>query len=200
MSIGLKIQGLDQLLKRVERMSVAVREEVNEEMLAGAYEMNNEAINNIRRNNSIGFSGGLIRDQQVVRVARREFEVKNSAPYAPFVEFGTGRRANPPAEWAAYAATFKGKRIPGPGGDFFERIVMWVKAKGLTGRYSTKTRRRLGSKATKDKEDRELAYFIWRSILVNGAHPHPFQYPAFKKVGPQIVINIKRVIRRSIKQ
>jgi hypothetical protein len=114
------------------------------------------------------------------------------------VEFGTGLRANPPAEWSAYAMTFKGTGIPGPGGDFFERLVLWVRAKGISGRYSVKTRRRLGNVVSQAEEDYEVAYSIYLSILKNGTHPHPFQYPAFKKVGPRIVKNIKNVVRRSM--
>jgi len=200
MSIGLKIEGLDKLLRRVEKMDIAVRQEVNNEMMAGAHEMNNEAVLNIRKNGSIGFSGGLIRDQQVAKIGPRSYEVRNSAPYAPFVEFGTGLRASPPAEWAAYAMTFKGTRIPGPGGDFFERIVLWVRAKGLSGTYSIKTRRRTGTnKVRQAEQDFEVAFLIYLSILKNGAYAHPFQYPAFKKVGPKILESVKRVIRRSVK-
>lgn len=199
MAGGIQITGLENLINKIGRIEFALREEVGAEISAGAYEMNAEAARNIKKNDSIGFSGGLFRDQQVVKEDDNTYLVINFAPYAAFVEFGTGARANPPGEWAEYALTFKGKGIPGGGNDFFQRIYLWVKAKGMTGRYSTKTRRRLGKKSQQEQEDRTLAYLIMRTILKYGSHSHPFLYPAFKTVGPKIIDNIKKVLDKAIK-
>lgn len=198
MAKGFEIQGLNELLIKLNTIDHAIREDVNDEMKAGAIEMNNEAVKNIRSNNSIGISGGLFRDQQMVQVDDHTFEVVNSAPHAAFVEYGTGARANPPAEWAANASTFKGYRPPGAGNDFLMRIVAWVRAKGLSGRYSVKTRRRQGNKINREAEDMAIAYPIYRSILKNGAYSHPFLYPAFIKVGPKIVENVKKILNKAI--
>lgn len=198
-SLGIQIQNLDKLLARIENVKVALQQEVGNELKAGAYEMNAEAARNINRNNSIGFSGGLQRDQQVIEKGPLEYYVVNVSPYGAFVEFGTGARANPPSDWSAYAATFKGRKIPGSG-DMFGRIYLWVRAKGITGRYSVKTRRRLGNKSQQEQEDKQAAYLIMRSILKNGAYPHPFLYPAFIKVGPQIKRRIRNIIQKSIRK
>lgn len=198
--LGIQIQNLDKLLARIDKVKVALQQEVGNELKAGAYEMNAEAARNINRNNSIGFSGGLQRDQQVIEKGPLEYYVANVAPYAGFVEYGTGARSNPPAEWSAYAAKFKGRKIPGPGGDMLNRIYLWVRAKGITGRYSVKTRRRLGKKSQQEQEDKQVAYLIMRSILKNGAYPHPFLYPAFIKVGPQIKRRIRNIIQKSIRK
>lgn len=199
MAKGIQITGLQNLINKIGRIEFAMREEVNAEIAAGAYEMNAVAANNIQKNNSIGFSGGLFRDQQVVKENESTYLVTNLAPYAAFVEFGTGARANPPADWSEYALTFKGKHIAGPGGDFFERIYLWVKAKGLAARYKTpSSRRRLGTKSLQEQEDRSLAYVIMRSIMRNGAYAHPFLYPAFKATSPKIIQNVKKALERAI--
>lgn len=196
--LGVEIQNLDKLLARVDKVKIALQKEVDAELKAGAHEMNAEAARNINRNNSIGFSGGLQRDQQVITKGLGEYYVANLAPYAAFVEFGTGAKAKPPAEWSAYAAKFKGKGIPG-GGKMLERLTLWVRAKGIAGRYSVKTRRRLGKRSKQDQEDHEVAYLIMLSILKNGASPHPFLYPAFIKVGPEIKKRIRIIIQKSLR-
>jgi hypothetical protein len=198
MASGITIKGLDKVLSRINKLEGALRQEVNNEINAGVVRMNAEAIRNIKTNNSVGFSGGLWHSQVIVREDDNTFSVVNTAPYAAFVEFGTGRRADPPAEWADLAATFKGRSIPGAGGTMFDRIKLWVRAKGISGRYSVKTRRRVGNRSTQDAEDSAVAWLIMRSIIINGIHPHPFLYPAFVKVSPEIVRNIERVINRAI--
>lgn len=199
MAKGIQITGLQNLINKIGRIDFAMREEINAEIAAGAYEMNTVAANNIQKNGSIGFSAELFKDQQVVKENDSTYLVTNLAPYAAFVEFGTGARANPPGEWSEYALTFKGKRIAGPGGDFFERIYLWVRAKGLAARYKTpSSRRRLGSKSLQEQEDRSLAYVIMRSIMRNGAYSHPFLYPAFKVISPKIIENVKKVLKRAI--
>lgn len=196
--LGVEIQNLDKLLARIDNVKLVLKKEVDEELRAGAFEMNAEAVRNINRNNSIGFSGGLQRDQQVIKKGFGEYYVANLAPYAGFVEFGTGAKSKPPSEWSAYAAKFKGKGIPG-GGKMLDRITLWVRAKGIAGRYSVKSRKRLGKRSKQDEEDRQVAYLIMLSILKNGASPHPFLYPAFIKVGPEIKRRIRSIIQKSLR-
>lgn len=203
MATGITLKGYDRLLKRVATLPVKVQEEVNIEIRKNAYEMNAQAVRNIKANDSIGASGGgggLIGSQVVTPIHDGNFvgwSVLNTAPYAAFVEFGTGKRVRVPAEWKDYAATFKGT---GRGNldDFLANIIAWVRAKGLSGRYSTKTQIRLGSRSTQEDEDRAIAYPIFRSILENGAHPHPFLYPAFVQQRPKIIKSIREAVKRAM--
>lgn len=112
-----------------------------------------------------------------------------NAPYAAFVEFGTGKYAaqyvsSLPEDWQTYAAQFKGQK----GGSFAEmvkRIAEWIDRKSiyadtaLHGTFSVKTRRRTGNKVNNKNADLQLAYVIARSILINGIHAQPYLYPAY---------------------
>lgn len=114
--------------------------------------------------------------------------ITSHAPYSAYVEFGTGVYAaqyvsSLPADYQTFAAQFKrGRRWPP-----IKLIAEWVKRKGLAGTYSVKTKRRTGSRATRQKEDLQLAYVIARAIFKKGIHPHPFMIPALIDQQPKIV-------------
>lgn len=79
------------------------------------------------------------------------------APYAAYVEFGTGTKVKVPAELKDVAERFRG----GTGGSFedgLEAIEEWCKRKGLP---------------------KEAAYPIFMSILRYGIEAQPYLYPAF---------------------
>lgn len=115
-------------------------------------------------------------------------QITSRAPHSAWIEFGTGKYAAQyvstlPAEYAAYAAQFKtgSKKFPP-----IKVIAEWVKRKGLAGTYSIKTKRRTGNKATREKQDLQVAYLIARAIFINGVHPHPFMIPALIAQAPKI--------------
>ena len=49
-----------------------------------------------------------------------------------------------------------------------EPLIAWVRKKGLSGAYSLKTRRRLGSKTTQAEQDKSMAYMIALKIKHHG--------------------------------
>lgn len=113
-----------------------------------------------------------------------------NAPYAAFVEFGTGKFASQyvsslPDDWRTYAAQFKGLKGPGTFDDMVKRIAEWIGRKSiyadtaLHGTFSVKTRKRTGNKANNKQADLSLAYVIARSIMINGIHAQPYLYPAY---------------------
>lgn len=111
--------------------------------------------------------------------------------YAPFMEFGTKGKYTPIPGTEQIAAAFKGYK----GGDFQEllrMIVRWVARKGISGRYSVKTRKRLGSKVDKYAEDYAAAWPIALSVLRNGIKPHPFFFKQQQVIWPKLVEQIKR--------
>jgi hypothetical protein len=118
--------------------------------------------------------------------------------YAAFMEFGTkGKyRAIPGTE--EIAASFKGYK----GGDFMEllrSIAAWVKRKGIAGRYSVKTRKRVGNKSDRQKEDLSAAWPIALSILKNGINPHPFFYKQTEIVWPKMISRIEKALKNQTK-
>lgn len=127
--------------------------------------------------------------------------------YAAYVEFGTRRFAAEwvatlPPTWQALAAQSKG----GTGGSFaelVERITLWVHRKGLgtgfagdigvAGTYSTKTRKRTGSKSTQEMQDKQVAYLITRKILREGIPAQPFLYPAVNECTPLLLKELSEI-------
>jgi hypothetical protein len=106
-----------------------------------------------------------------------------NAPYAAYVEFGTGKYAAEqvskyPADYQKFASQFKGK---GGGGfkDFIRLLTEWVRRKGIDKKHPERT-----------------AYAIAISILRNGVHPHPFMIPALINQQKEIVNDIKTLLNR----
>lgn len=120
--------------------------------------------------------------------------------YAAYIEFGTRKFASSyvptlPQNWQDIASKAKGKSNSGDFYDFVLAIAMWVKRKGITARYSVKTRKKL--KSTKADEERELnaAWKIAWSIFKNGIRPRPFLYPSVNKNYPKLMQDIKDVLK-----
>lgn len=122
-------------------------------------------------------------------------KVTVNAFYAPAVEFGTGKYAAQyvarlPADWQTYAAQFKGKMPKGSLEDFLQKMIEWVKRKGLIG-LTKSGNRRSGKKA--NEEAYNLAYVIVINILRNGIHPHPFLFPSYEEVLKDIEAKIRGI-------
>lgn len=114
--------------------------------------------------------------------------------YAPFIEFGTKGKYKPIPGTEDLAAQFKGYK----GGDFMEMlrmIVRWVKRKGISGRYSVKTRKRIGNKIDRLAEDYAAAWPIAMSILRKGIKPHPYFFKQQETVWPEMVSRIEKVLK-----
>lgn len=62
-----------------------------------------------------------------------------------------------------------------------EPLIRWVHLKRLSGIYSTKTKRRLGNKATQEEEDKAAAVMIRYKIAARGTKAQPFLLNAFNE-------------------
>lgn len=60
-------------------------------------------------------------------------------------------------------------------------LLVWVRARHLSGVYSLKSQRRLGGKATRAAQDLAAARGVQRAIWARGIKPHPALIPAFDK-------------------
>jgi hypothetical protein len=124
--------------------------------------------------------------------------IVSNAFYSPFMEFGTKGKYRPIPGTESIAVQFKGYK-GGDFGTFLRMITEWVRRKGITGRYSVKTRRRLGGKGQKADEDLRAAWPIAMSILKNGVSPHPFFFKQSDIVWPKMIRNIERRIKQESK-
>lgn len=67
-----------------------------------------------------------------------------------------------------------------------EQIIRWVRRKGIAGKYSIKTHKRLGNMVQQNDEDRQLALMIARSIAKKGTKGIKFFDIALKQAWPVI--------------
>lgn len=145
-----------------------------------------------------------------------EKRVTVNAPYAAYVEFGTGKLAAQyvaglPPDWQSFAAKYKGKTGKGSFKEFVKLIAEWIKRKGIGASYSTGIVKNKGGKkagyridlmkagtprrknlATIDRL--ALAYTIARSIFKRGIKPQPFLFTAYNNQAGQIVTDLESTL------
>lgn len=191
MAKGVEIKGLKELQAKIKALPKELKEEIGFEIEASALNIVAGAKRDVPKD-----LGQIANGISQKKNKDLEFEIVSSAPYSPYVEFGTGKKVNVPAEFSDYALQFKG----GNGGTWQEMlraITEWIKRKGLAGTYSVKTQKRTGKKADRNVEDIALAYVIARSILANGLDPRPFFFPNIQKEEPELIKRIKAIINNS---
>lgn len=185
----LEVKGLVQLQKRLNTIPAKIKKEVGGEIMDGARRINTKQVRLAPVD-----EGGIRQSTTVKKVNELETELVSPKHYTPFMEFGTKSRARIPSELQEYAKQFNLKG-PNIGFDaFFLIILAWVRRKGIAGRFSVKTKRRVGSKNQQLVEDFEVAWPIAMSILRKGVHPHPFFFQPFIEERESIVNKIKIVL------
>jgi len=141
--------------------------------------------------------GGLHSAISADNSAFLEKHISVNAFYAAFIEFGTGKYAaqyvsSLPNTWQQYAQQFRGQNGGGSLDDFLDKMIEWVKRKGIHGTTKSGNRRK-GKKA--DEDAYNIAYVIVISILRHGIHPHPFLYPALEQQRQIIVKEIEAYLK-----
>ena len=163
-----KVRGIEQAMKRMSEMPRRFETEIKSELRASADKIRSNAAKD-----APGDTGKIRNSIVVTKNSDVNYTVVVQNSYAAFQEWGTKSQTSVPPELQQYAAQFKG--IKGEGiVSPIDALQAWVKRKGIAGTYSTKSKRRQGSKATKEKQDRALAFIIWRKIKKYGIKPHPF--------------------------
>jgi hypothetical protein len=143
--------------------------EVGQELRLGAEEI--AAAAKIAAPGDVGTLRQLI---SVKKIDNFTFEVISGAEYSAFMEFGTLREVQVPAELQEYAAQFVGGNgIVGSGLSAKEAIFEWCRRKGI---------------------DKDAWYPIYMKIMRVGVHPHPFFFPAFNHYRPIIADRIKKLV------
>jgi hypothetical protein len=192
----LEVKGLDTLIKKMDKLAANVQKDVQAELNAWADATSTNAKSLVSANSSD--EGALLRSISPL-YGNGTASVVASAKYAAYIEFGTRKYAaayvgSLPADWQAYAATFKGKA----GGDYFEflnAILDWVQRKGITARYSVKTRKRLRNSKADDERLVDAAQAIALSILRNGIPAKPFLYPSVNKTLPTLKKKLRAIFK-----
>lgn len=190
-SFPFKINGLDKILALFDQLPKRMQRELYNELKVTAKEIRDGAkkaapVDERRLAQSIT-------DKEV---SKTQFEVIAQSLHAGYQEFGTKSKTVVPAGLESIAQGLKGA-VPGSG-SLFDAILGWVKRKGASGRFSVKTKRRLGSKATKEQEDRTAAYLISAKIRKYGIGPKPYFYkqipPAEAKLRQRVANMIQQIL------
>lgn len=107
---------------------------------------------------SVPVDEGTLRNSlRVEEFDKINYNAGTNLPYAPYIEFGTGRKVKIPAEFSEMARKARsGKK--GSFKDGLANIQRWCRRKGI---------------------DENLAYIIFVNILNNGMEAKPFMYPAY---------------------
>lgn len=187
----LEIRGLSNFQKKIKNLPARLQKEVAGEVEAATRQTNAQQLRLVPVD-----EGGLKQQTGIKKVEILEWELFSGKLYAPFVEFGTKTKVQVPAELKDFAIQFKGHGSTSFDFDeFLLSILGWVKRKGIAGRFSVKTRRRLGSKNQQFDEDFAAAYPIALSILKKGITPQPFFFPPFLTAKKKLIKNVQKIVK-----
>jgi len=119
----MNVEGVNELLKRLQRVGRQVEDDIEALTEATAYEISNKAAslapNGGVHSGSVGtYRGTLKGSMYTEKVGKMEYAVGSKASYAPYVEFGTGSRVQVPPGWEdlawSYYVNGKGYMFPQP--------------------------------------------------------------------------------------
>lgn len=141
------LKQIDSFGADAQRLAVAITNVTADDIVADA--QTKAPVNYGQLKQSIGHT--------TARVGYNKSFVFANAPYAPFVEFGTGAKVSIPKGFEQLASQFKGKGS-GNFDAFLDSIKDWCRKKGI---------------------DEKLAYIIAVSILKTGVKAQPFLIPSY---------------------
>lgn len=152
------IEGLPELLQDIDRFGEEIVSKVSAELRASAQLIVRNAIRKAPSN-----MGALRRGIGYKELDHLNFEIISSADYSAFVEWGTKKKVNVPAELANFAQQFHGiKRLQGGTLGFRQAIYEWCRKKGIAKKYW---------------------HFIFISIAKRGIRSQPFFFPVILAEG-----------------
>lgn len=174
---AISIKGLDKIIGKFEDLSKNVQNDVQLALNSYILDVENDAKTLVSNKSS---DEGLLLRSINTEFGDGTVAIKATAKYAAYIEFGTRKWASQyvsslPQDWQQYASQFKG---PMSGGgkfdDFLRSIMAWCKRKGI---------------------DESAAYPIAKKIMINGIRPRPFLYPSIRKNLPQLIADLKDIVK-----
>lgn len=186
-----KVQGLDRLINLFDQLPKSVQTELEAELEVTVQEIRDGAkrdapVDEARVRNSISTK----------KTGQLEFETVAQSFYAGYLEFGTKTKVSIPPGLEEVAASIKGPA--GGHGNPIDALQGWVKRKGLAATFSIKSHRRTGSKADQNKQDRQLAFIIWRHIKKFGIRAQPFFFTQLPEAESRLKKRLADMIKRII--
>lgn len=146
-----------QVADAIARLPQSVTAEMDAALARGAAELTREA-----RERAPKDSTALTNSIIPARITLLEHHVTAAKDYASFREYGTG-----PGGWPS-----------------LDRMLAWIRRKGITPREGT--------------SPRSLAYLIARKIAREGTPATPYMEPAFDAVAPKLDARLRASVARGI--
>lgn len=171
----LELQGLDKSFANIDKLAKQTKQEVQGELNYFGFDVEQQAKQLVASNSSD--EGSLLRSIHHVP-GNLEVSIVASIEHAAWIEFGTRKFAavyvnSLPKDWQTYAQKFRGSGT-GNFKDFMQRLLGWMKRKGI---------------------EESAAYPIARKLMIQGIKPKPFLYPAFRDNVPKLKARLKEVIK-----
>lgn len=165
----ISLSGLQPVLKKLKDTEDKIIEDIDNEFSAGTQLMA------LRAKQLAPVDLGRLRGAiGAEKVGKLEYDVYCNVMYAPYVEFGTKKYVNVPADLAQYAAQFRGSKGGGTFKELQNKIIKWASRKGIS---------------------KNVAKYIAYIIATKGIKPQPFFFPAIKQHRKKMIDNIIKVIR-----
>lgn len=188
MAIAVKLKGIDGMIVSLNKTIATAEKETRVALSTFSNAVVKSAKERAPANE------GYLRNSISGSVPGFQAKIVVTANYAAYLEFGTRKFAAKyvatlPADWKAYAATFKGKG-GGTLDQFIQDIMQWVRQKGI-GALKTKSGNVSESKSSLDAMQ-STAYAIALNILRNGIRAQPYLYPSVTDHTPKLIEDIKK--------
>lgn len=169
-TFDINITGAKELQNRLNNLSGKLETRIGFELEDGARAIAAEAKQ--RANTGAADTGFMSNKISSYKQDILHYPVVSPAIYSAYVEFGTRSQVSVPAELSEFAAQYMGSAGASSLGAK-EAIYAWCKRKGI---------------------DEKAWYAIFISIMVKGAKPHPFFFPAVNRIKPIIINKVKKVL------
>lgn len=165
----MQFKGINDVISELRKLGKEAIAEIEEQTEISARNIEKHAKNSAPAN--LGKLGQSIRTEKINDTL---YKIVADAPYAAYMEFGTGTKVVVPDELKSIASQFKGKKT----GNFktaLEDIKQWCRSKGI---------------------DEKAAYPILAKIMKVGIAPRPFLYPALLIGRQEYLTGLKKVLKR----
>ena len=166
------IKGMKELQRKLSSLSKEGAKEFALITKANAVDLSEKA-----KMDAPAFDGYLKQSIVAVKDTEYNYIVGSNEPYAPFVEFGTGKKVQIPKGFESLASEAR-KNNKGTFKDGLKRIKEWCRKKGIP---------------------ESAAYPILVSLINNGQAPKPYLIPNFLKQKGIYIKELKEAIKRLVK-
>lgn len=174
--------GLEKVIGKLNSLPKDIQRDVDNVLAEGA----NDVVNLSRQLTPVD-EGRLRNGTTAAKLGEAAYEISNNVFYAPYIEFGTGKKVQVPPGYESIAAEAKNLPKRGNFKDFVRNIYAWMLRKGILNKTQS---------AGKRVDNMSAAYYLARRILANGIKPQPFFFKAWEAYKPKILADVQKAVNK----